>query len=276
MLEFLKPTVIRAVLFAAMFVCLSRPLLAHSGIYRSNPEPGSCSLGALRRLSVGVWYDQENVERIVFDLNGTRIEHSPSDFASGFSEAKFGSSVWKFGTNIVVVSLVDKHNRILSRANLTYDITPYHSQSDSSQTLPSGLWRYTSEQSNGAGRTTRSDFWHLSGAKSGNFAIMKFETTLSPGGKWIKYGDLLGDARSFSYTVRTDFDDAQRNGNVLTLARGRGRLMEVQPDYAREAAVNNASALLSNTSQTFTYQNGHLAFNNGDELQPQSAGVIIQ
>jgi hypothetical protein len=136
-----------------------------------------------------------------------------------------------------------------------------------SRGLPSGLWTYQNVTATPAGRTTRTDFWHLTGKSKGNYVIMKFVTELSPRGIWVKYGELLGDARSFYWTVRAEFEDAQQNGELVSLLRGKSRLIDVQPQSAREAAVHNAGGLLGTQSKSFRYRKGQLFFQEGSELQ---------
>jgi hypothetical protein len=142
-----KPIIIRAALFVVAFVCLSQTLLADSGIYRSDPVAGTFSLGALRDLSVGIWYQQGDTTTVNFDLNGTRISHDREDFTSGFSQGTFHGNVWKWGTNIVHVSLVDQEGRILDRKTITYQIFNPSAQRPSADQIsaasPVGTWKCT-------------------------------------------------------------------------------------------------------------------------------------
>jgi hypothetical protein len=100
---------------------------------------------------------------------------------------------------------------------------------------------------------------------------MKFTVTLTPIGKWIKWIELLKGTRSFSYTIRSEFADAQRSGNILRLTGGRPQIVGAEPESAREIALECARDLLNDTSQGFTYDdNGTLAFSEGDTLTLQS------
>ena len=139
----------------------------------------------------------------------------------------------------------------------------------SSESLPSGVWTYQHVTTTPAGRATRTDFWHLTGRNKGNYVVIEFLTEFFPQGKWIKYPELLGDARSFYWKVRADFEDAQRKGDSITLVRGRSHLLVVQPKFAREAAVHNAGDLLGTQSQSFRLRNGVLSFSDdGQSLRP--------
>jgi hypothetical protein len=251
------------------FLCATNGLCA-ALIFRSHPEPGTFALGALRDLSVGIWFDGENVRTVTFDLNGTRIVRSSST-RNGFLDVSFSGNVWSWGKNKVYVTFQDSGGAVMSRESLIYQIVKPSSHADSTpeeteQGLPSGVWTYEHSQSNAFQHTTQTAAFHLSGARSGNYVIFKFVTELSPQGRWGKYPELLGNARSLTITIRRPFDNAQRNGNVINLVGGEGSLIDVEPESARQAAIDTMGDLLGSPPGTLIYKNEHLYYE-GSELQ---------
>lgn len=137
-------SLIRTALFIVVFNCLTQSLVSGSGIYRTDPEAGTLSLGALRSFNVGIWYDQRNVSEVIFNLNGARIIHSHEDFRDGYSQATFGPGVWGWGTNVVYVTLVDGNGNVLNRSNIVYEIFKPSDQAppggESGSASPVGTW----------------------------------------------------------------------------------------------------------------------------------------
>jgi hypothetical protein len=257
------------ILLIIVMTCVTEDILAGL-IYRSDPEPGIHSLGAVRDLSVGIWFDGENVRSVTFDLNGTRIVR-PSRKRDGFLDVSFSGNVWSWGSNIVYVTFQDSGGAVMSRESLIYQIVNPLSHADSTpeeteQGLPSGVWTYEHSQSNAFQHTTQIAAFHLSGARSGNYVIFRFVTELSPQGRWGKYPELLGNARSLTIAIRRPFDNAQRNGNVINLVGGEGRLIDVEPESARQAAIDTMGDLLGSPPGTLLYKNEHLYYE-GSELQ---------